>query len=283
MSKRLKIIRAAIQYIVAICRKSEHREDRQVESLDDQDKINTDHYHALPEEIQRKYPLKIIRSARSAFDPNQPYVGEVCDMADRGEIYGLQAVYENRLSRNHEDTGKLVQRISDGRIPYFETTSNKRYTGENSSEIFMLCLEGAMSWKDSKDKGDVIKQRMTLRAAEGKHMSRKPFGFKPHIIPSYGGHYEERITIVDEERLPYAVEMFKKAAAGWSIDALVAWALRENIRSRPSKRNPKGELTRNGIYCILHNPYFKGFNPSCRKRFMGTPHSSATAPDRTTR
>ncbi len=258
MSKRKRLKVAQIQYVIAVCRKSRDREDKQVQSLPDQEKINTEHYNKLPKEIRGKHPLKIVSIAKTAFEPDQPYLLELCAMADRGEVYGVQSVFENRISRNHEDTGRFVQRLCDGRIPYFETTSGKRYTGQNSGEIFMLCLEGAMSWKDSKDKGTIVLQRMELRAAEGKHMGRKPFGFLRGMELRSDGS-EVRTTIPDPERLPYVIEMYRMASTGtYSLTDLEKWAAKRAIRARPAKNNPTGSLKRNAIFNILHDSYYKG-------------------------
>lgn len=259
MSKRKSIKTAAIQYVIAVCRKSRDREDRQVQSLPDQEKINRDHYNELPEEVRRQHPLKIFSIAKSAFEPDQPYLLELCGMADRGEVYGVQAVFENRISRNHEDTGKFVQRLCDGRIPYFEIAgSSKRYTGQNSGEIFMLCLEGAMSWKDSKDKGVIVLQRMKLRAREGKHMGRKPFGFLRGMDLRSDGS-EVRTTIPDVERLPHVIEMYRMVSSGaYSLSDLEHWAEKMGIRARPAKNNPTGKLKRSTISNILHDSYYKG-------------------------
>ncbi len=258
MSRKPIIPTAKVQYVVGVCRKSQDREDRQIHSLDDQEKMVKEWYSDLPEEIRRKHPLHTIRTARSAFHPDQPYLLELCEMADRGEVYCVVAVFENRISRNHEDTGRFIQRLSDGRIPFFETTSGKHYKGDDSGTIFMLCIEGASSWKDSKDKGTIVLQRMEMRAQEGKHMGRKSFGFKPNTHFSQDGR-EIRETLADEERLAHAITMYKMAATGiYSLTDLDVWADKQGIRARPALNNPTGKLKRSAIAHILHDPYYKG-------------------------
>src|SRR5947209_7601242 len=104
-------------------------------------------------------------------------------MADRREVCGLIVVHPNRVSRNHADSGGFVQRLVEGAIPALDTTSGKRYTGADSNDIFMLTLEGAMSWKDSRDKGDRIRQAMRMRATEGKHMGQVRIGYRVTYRP----------------------------------------------------------------------------------------------------
>ena len=270
---------AKVQYIVAVCRKSLASEDRQACSLPDQIKLNKQHYSGLPEEIRQRHPLHIIETAHTAFRPRQPYFLELCQMVERGEVYGVQAVSENRISRNHEDTGRFIQLLSDGQIPYFEVTNGKRYTGKNSSEIFVLCLEGAMSWKDSKDKGTVILQRMELKAAKGNHMGRKPFGFKPNTHFAPDGK-EIRETLVDEERLPHAITMYKMMATGlYSLSDLELWAEKKKVRARPAENNSGGKLMKSAIAHILHDPFYKGevwFNKKFQGKWTDTPPVSET-------
>src|SRR5438552_14168135 len=104
-------------------------------------------------------------------------------MADRGGVRGLIVVHPNRVSRNHADSGAFVQRLVEGTIRFLDTTGGKRYTGADSNDIFMLTLEGAMSWKDSRDKGDRILQAMRMRAAEGRHMGPVRIGYRSVYRP----------------------------------------------------------------------------------------------------
>src|SRR5205085_12174143 len=115
--------------------------------------------------------------------PGRAVFNAALQMAGRGEVRGLIVVHPNRVSRNHADSGAFVQRLVEGAIPSLDTTAGKRYTGADSNDIFMLTLEGAMSWKDSRDKGDRILQAMRMRAAEGKHMGPVRIGYKSVYRP----------------------------------------------------------------------------------------------------
>src|SRR5207237_973069 len=115
--------------------------------------------------------------------PGRPVVNTLLQLADHGEVHGLIVVHPNRVSRNHADSGAFVQRLVEGAIPCLDTTSGKRYTGADSNDIFMLTLEGAMSWKDSRDKGDRILQAMRMRAAEGRHMGPARLGYRAAYRP----------------------------------------------------------------------------------------------------
>src|ERR1051325_4525477 len=168
---------ATTQWWIGYCRKSTDTEDKQVNSLQDQAALISQYYARLPD-ADRLYPLRILEEAQSAYHPGRPVFADIMRSADRGEVQGLIVVHPNRVSRNHADSGAFVQRLVEGTIRSLDTTSGKRYTGDDSNDIFMLTLEGAMSWKDSRDKGDRILQAMRMRAAEGKHMGLVRIGYR---------------------------------------------------------------------------------------------------------
>lgn len=241
-------------------------------SLPDQEKAIKEFYATLSPEMKEGRPLRILDHEKiSAFRPGKRSIFKegILYAADRGEIFGVLAAQSNRISRNPEENGAFSQRLIDSRITYFVAVADKRwYTGENSNDIFMFGVEGGMSWKDSKDKGTLILSRMEARAGEGKHMGRKPFGFKPHIELRADGS-EIRSTVIDEERLHYAVSLYKMAATGaYSLKDLEKWAKKKNVKGRPTAKYPNGNLlNRTAIAHILHDPYYRGF-----VRFNGKIH-----------
>src|SRR5436305_14413660 len=130
-------------------------------------------------------------------------------MAARGAVCGVIVVHPNRISRNHSDSGAFVQRLVDKQIVYLATTGGKRYTGADSNDIFMLTLEGAMSWKDSRDKGDRILQAMRMRAGEGRHMGPVPLGYQGVYRPD-----GTKVLEVVPETAGIIRRLFEIAAAG---------------------------------------------------------------------
>jgi len=121
MPRTRKILKAAKQCILGYARKSTDTEDKQVHSLDDQEKFIRDHYKSLSIEEQ-KHPLRILRESHSAYRAGRPIFGDMMRMIDRGEVYGVIAIHPNRISRNHEDSGTFVQRLVDGHISFLDAT-----------------------------------------------------------------------------------------------------------------------------------------------------------------
>src|SRR5207302_9295112 len=125
------------------------------------------------------------------------------------EVHGVLVVHPNRVSRNHGDSGAFVQRLVERKIRCLVTTTGQRYTADDSNAIFMLTLEGAMSWKDSRDKGDRIRQAMRMRSAEGKHMGPVPIGYRVVFRPN-----GTKVVEQDPERAPLVQRLFELAAIG---------------------------------------------------------------------
>src|ERR1051325_8054125 len=218
---------ATTQWWIGYCRKSTDTEDKQVNSLQDQAAMVSQYYARLPD-AERLYPLRILEEAQSAYHPGRPIFSDIMHSADRGEVRGLIVVHPNRVSRNHADSGAFVQRLVEGAIPSLDTTSGKRYTGDDSNDIFMLTLEGAMSWKDSRDKGDRILQAMRMRAAEGRHMGPVRLGYRVVYRPD-----GTRGLQIEPERAE-RVGRLSELAAGetYSVQDLADWAWKMRLRNR---------------------------------------------------
>src|SRR5207248_4621536 len=139
---------------------------------------------------------------------------------------------------NHADSGAFVQHLVDGSIGCLDTTSGKRYTPADSSDIFMLTLEGAMSWKDSRDKGDRILGAMRNRAREGKYMTLPPVGYR--IVYQADGKKSLR---TDPDKAPIVQTLYELASRGsHSLEDLTAEAYRLGLRSRKGQRLHKSCL-----------------------------------------
>lgn len=234
---------------VGYCRKSTDAEDKQIHTLGDQQALIEQHYARLPEAERAGRPLKLFQEARSAYRPGRPVFDAVLGMAVRGEVHGLIVVHPNRVSRNHADSGSFVQRLVEGKVHCLDTTAGKRYTGADSNDIFMLTLEGAMSWKDSRDKGDRIRFAMRMRAAEGRHMGPVHLGYRSVYRPDGSSALE----VVPETAAPLR-RLFALAATGsYSVQHLTNEAARIGLRSRHGRK-----VGRSAVHEILRDPLYKG-------------------------
>lgn len=250
MPRRRQHRPAATQYWIGYPRKSTDAEDKQVHSLQDQTAMIQASYEQLPAAERHGRPLKLLEEARSAYHPGRPVFRSILDLADQGAVHGVLVVHPNRISRNHADSGAFVQRLVDGKIRCLATTGGQRYTADDSNAIFMLTLEGAMSWKDSRDKGERILQAMRLRAAEGRHMGSVRIGYRVVYHPDGSKSLE-----IVQETGQLLRRLFSLAATGtYSVQALAAEASKMGLRSRTGRK-----LWGSVVHSILRDPLYKGF------------------------
>ena len=114
----------------------------------------------------------------------------------------------------------------------------------------MLTLENAISWKDSKDKGDRILAAMRMRAQEGKHMGPVRIGFL-HVCRPDG----TRVLEWDPVRAPLIRRLFELCATGvYSLMQLVAEAEKMGLKSKKEKK-----LGVSSLHGILRDPLYKGY------------------------
>ena len=250
MPRRCKQPSALVRYWIGYCRKSTDSEDKQVHTLQDQAVMIKAYFDRLSSTERQRYSLKLLQEAQSAYYPGRPVFRTILQRADQGEVQGVIVVHPNRISRNHADSGAFVQRLVEGKIACLATTGGQRYTGDDSNAIFMLTLEGAMSWKDSRDKGDRILQAMHMRAAEGKNMGPVRIGYQSVFRPDGTTVLEVVPTVA-----LLLQRLFALAGSGtYSVQALAAEAERMGLRSRAGKT-----LSGGAIHNILRDPLYKGY------------------------
>lgn len=111
------------KYYIPYYRKSPEAEDRQVASIESQERV------CLPFAEQKQLPiLRTIKESHSAKAPGRPGFNELIEIIDkRKDIKGIICWKLNRLFRNPEDEGKIRQRLLDGRIEEI-VTPYKTYT-----------------------------------------------------------------------------------------------------------------------------------------------------------
>jgi len=251
MPRKRKNKKAQTQYWIGYCRKSTDAEDKQIHSLNDQKQMIEDYYKALPDAEKEGRPLLLKSEAKSAYHVGRPVFNEIMAMANAGQVLGIIVVLPNRLSRNHQDTGSFIQKLVDGQISFLETTvSKKRYTAADSNDIFMLTLEGAMSWKDSRDKGDRVREAMIQRfKQDARPMGPVRMGYKKSFKPD-----GTKTVEVVPEVASSVLRLFQMADTGtYSYHQLALQARKMGLKGRKG-----GKIHASTIEKMIKDPIYKG-------------------------
>ena len=177
-------------------RKSSEGEDRQVASIEDQDKVL--------QELAVRYgitinPLDDYEESKSAKKPGRPLFNRMVENIEKSGNSVIYAWHANRLARNGQDAGKMIQLVSDGKVKAIVTPS-KIYT-DSGTDILMLYLDFGMSDKYSKDLSVDVKRGMNSKL----HRHWWPAGSpKPGYInvPAYENGFAEVTQKTDPERFP---------------------------------------------------------------------------------
>lgn len=263
-----------IKFTILYLRKSTDSEDRQVRSLQDQEKILRDLYEGFSTE-EKRHPLKVMSESRSAYRTGRPVFNEIMDMIDHHKVARILVLDPTRLSRNHEDTGRLIQRLADGVLPDIVTASGKIYSRADTAQLFMLTLENTISWKDSADKGARVSIGMTGKAEEGGSIGPAPIGYI-----NVGMIKGQKTIDIDAINGPKVKQLFMLASTGgFSLDALTTEANKLGLRTRPTKRHADGlPMQKTTLHQILRNAVYKGVRPYKGKTYTGK-HVALIEPD----
>ncbi len=245
---------SSAKFIVAYLRKSTDSEDKQVRSLPDQEKILRDLYEGFPAE-EKIYPLKIISEARSAYHTGRAGFNEMLDLVDKGAVHRILVLDPTRISRNPEDTGRFIQRLAEGKFEDVTTAQLKEYSRHDTSQLFMLMLENAMSWKDSADKGIRVKIGMRQKAKEGGSTGPAPIGYI-NLGVTKGKKWME----IDPDTGSKVKSLFLLAStAAYSLNDLCREAKKIGLRTKPNRKNINGlQLQQSTMHQLLRNPAYKG-------------------------
>ncbi|MFZ2663959.1 MAG: recombinase family protein [Patescibacteria group bacterium] len=225
------------------CRKSSEQEDRQVLSLDSQEKeltrlVETEHLTVID----------IYKESGSAHVIGRKLFNEMLKRIENGEASGLVVWDESRIARNSMDGGKVIYMMDLGQIvEIIKPNKIYRNTPDDKSWLAMVFM---MSKKESDDKGVNSKRGMRTKAEQGWYPAHAVVGFLNTIERKKGF----KIIVKDMERFPLVRRIFDEVLTGKQAsqvykEAVEVWKL-TTTNGRP--------LARSTFYNILNNPFYFG-------------------------
>src|SRR3989344_8791400 len=146
----------------AYLRKSSDSEDKQVQSIETQEREVQTMSERFRFHLKNGY---IYAETKSAFSPGRERFGQLLDDIESGKINALAVVNANRLARNSMDGARIVDLMDRKKLLAIFTLS--KISLNNANDKMMLGLEFLMSKKDSDDKRGFVKKRAKNKNAEG--------------------------------------------------------------------------------------------------------------------
>jgi len=224
-------------------RKSSEAKERQVASIDDQ--------NAECEEYAIKNGLNVIyklKESKSSYKPHKrPVFDEMINLIERGEAEAILTWKPDRLSRNPEEGGKLIQMLQDGNLKEIRTPAGEVYT--QNSDHLILQIHFGMANQYSRLLSQNVKRGMKHKLERGEYPKEAPVGYQ-----NYGNKGQRNI-----EPHPNEAQLIRKtyqlAAEGtYSLSRLSRYLFKQNLKSKSGKPFGKEEIRR-----ILTNSTYYGY------------------------
>lgn len=208
-----------LKKVFVYCRKSSEQEDRQILSLDSQEKELM--------KVVNDNNLKVIatyKESGSAHIIGRRMFNEMLTRIENGEAQGIVVWDESRIARNSLDGGKVIYMMDLKQIEcIYKPGKIYKNTPDDKSWMSMVFM---MSKKESDDKGVNAKRGMTTKASMGWFPGTAPLGYKN----TFGKKGTNTIE-VDEEKFNFIKRIFgeiikgRQASEVWK-DVFENWGLK---------------------------------------------------------
>ena len=183
-------------------RRSQDAEDRQVSSLDDQEKEMREVAERLGINV-----IDVIKESQSAKKPGRPYFNEMIARIHAGEADGILCWKINRLARNPVDGGQIQWMLQSQVIKHIQTHSGDYKPTDN---VIMMAVELGMANQFVNDLSVDVKRGMKNKAERGWNpQCQLPIGYKHN--KGYGKGESE---IVEGDDLPVIRNLFTEMLTG---------------------------------------------------------------------
>ena len=153
-------------------RKSSESKEKQALSIPDQ---NTECEKLVMREGLNV--VKKLKEEKTAFKPHKrKYFDLMLELIKSGQADAILCWHVNRISRNAEESGIIVQLLQDGIIKEIRTASGDAYTPE--SDHFILQIKMGMANEYSRGISKDVKRAMKSKCERGEYPREAPIGFE---------------------------------------------------------------------------------------------------------
>ena len=228
----------------AYARKSSEQEDRQVASIESQNRELS--------ALIRRDGLSIYLSyeeSHSAKRPGRPVFNELIAAIEKGQINGLLTWSPNRISRNAIDTGIIIDLMDREKLLEIRTPSQTYSNTPNDK--FLLGLFCGQAKLENDNKGVDVKRGLRTKAEQGIYPAPAPLGYINDKVAERGN----RTILPDPERFELVRKMFDLMLTGrYTPPKILAIA-----NDEWGFRTPRGhKMSRSNIYNIFLRPFYYG-------------------------
>lgn len=222
-------------------RKSQNREDRQVQSLESQKQELKKYAKKMGLNV-----VKIYEDSASAHKPNNRLeFDQMLKDIDSGEIQGILTWKADRIARNMIEAGVVIHKLQTEQFTMIKTPFSQYLSTDN---MLMLIIEMGMANQYSLDLSKNVKRGNRTKIQNGGFCNTAPIG--------YLNCKESKSIIKDPDRFKKVQEVFKLFLTGkYSIKDL-----EKLCETKLFLKSVKGSnyLKKASLYRVLNNPFYYG-------------------------
>ena len=234
---------------IAYYRKSTEAEDRQLLSLDSQER------EALS--LAEKHNLiitKTFKESMSAKSSGRPLFNEMMKMIQSGKADSIVCWKLDRLARNFIDGGLIIDLLQRGVIKEIQTSEGVHKQGD---DVMLMAIKFGMANQYSRNLSVDVKRGNREKLSRGGWPNRAPLGFL--------NDKATRTLVIDPTRakyIPRAFELYLTGSHGFNDISDILYS--EGFRSRTDKK-----VTKSYIQRILSSIFYTGIMERDGKYYQG--------------
>ena len=234
---------------ITYCRKSTESEDRQVLSLESQEKELL--------KIAKDNDLDIVatfKESKSAKAEGRPVFNQMLKMITSGKADAIICWKLDRLARNFIDGGKIIDLLQKGIIQEIRTYESVHLPKDN---VLMLAVNFGQANQFIRDLSTNVKRGIRTKLDKGEWPNLAPFGYK--------NDKGNKTIKIDSKRAPYVQRIFTLYASGaYTLKQVEDILFEEGLRTKGGLRLKKAQIHR-----FLQSKFYMGLIEKEEKLYQG--------------
>lgn len=247
--------KTALQHTIVImkyilyCRKSTDTEDKQVMSLESQERELLELAKTLNIKV-----VKVLRESKSAKAEGRPIFASLLADIQTGEADGILCWKLDRLARNMADAGRVIDLLQRGVIKEIRTHEATHLPSDN---VLMLAVQLGMANQYIRDLSENVKRGNRAKLERGEWPNHAPFGYK--------NDKNTKTLVIDKKVAPIVIRIFELYASGqYSMQQVANQLYQEGFRTGKGTKILKAR-----VEMTLKNPFYFGLMLRHGKYYSG--------------
>lgn len=197
---------------------------------------------------------RVFTEAMSAKKPGRPAFAQMLALFQNGHCDSLIAFKLDRIARNMQEGGQVIQLLQEGKIRRIITTERTYLPSDN---VLMIAVEFGMANQYSRDLSVHVKNAIKTKVASGQYPGLAPIGYLNDLSRQEG----RRTIIADPARFEQVRTLWHLMLTGaYTVPALWRKAANEMHLTTPQYGKHGGTLlSKNTLYNVFCSHFYRGW------------------------